>query len=283
MPLLHAVVLALIQAATEFLPVSSTAHLVLVPWLAGWPEHSLAFDIALHMGTLLAVLAYFFKTWVRLLFLAFGKEVWKPEPGEVDHDLYENPRLFVYLVAATIPAGVAGLLLKDMVETTLRSPIIIGVMLIVVGLVLGWADRRPNLTRHLGDVSFRKAMAIGLAQAIALIPGTSRSGITISTAMTYGLTRASAARFSFLLSTPIILGASLKTALDVVQAGGLPAGQATAFAVGVVVAAIAGYAVIAFFIRYLQRATMRLFVVYRILLGILVIALALLANLGPGA
>ena len=122
MPLFHAILLALVQALTEFLPVSSTAHLILVPWLLGWPEHSLLFDIALHLGTLAAVLAYFAKTWIRLLFLAVGKQVMRPEAGHPDNDLYENPKLFLYLVAATMPAGIAGLLIKDYVESVLRSP-----------------------------------------------------------------------------------------------------------------------------------------------------------------
>ena len=274
MPILHAVVLALVQALTEFLPVSSSAHLILVPWLLGWADHGLLFDIALHAGTVTAVIAYFFKTWVRLAFLAVGKEVWKPAPGEPDHDLYRNPRLFVYLVAATFPAGIVGALLKDYVETTLRSPYVIGVMLIAIGLLIAWAEQRGAFRRNLDDLSFRDAMAIGAAQAVALIPGTSRSGITISTAMLLGLTRHSAARFSFLLSTPIILGAALMAALDSWGEGGIPADQQAAFAVGVAVSAIVGYLVIAGFLAFLQHATMRVFVIYRIVFGIIVLALA---------
>jgi undecaprenyl-diphosphatase len=274
MPIYHAVVLALVQALTEFLPVSSSAHLILVPWLLGWADHGLLFDIALHAGTVMAVMAYFFKTWVRLAFLAVGKEVWKPAPGEPDYDLYENPKLFLYLIAATIPAGIAGLALKDYVESTLRSPFVIGVMLIGIGLLIAYAERKGSFKRDLDRVSLRDAMAIGFAQAVALIPGTSRSGITISTAMLLGLTRHSAARFSFLLSTPIILGAAAKAALDAFAEGGIPADQHAAFAVGVAVSAVAGYLVIAGFLAFLQRATMRVFVIYRIVFGIIVLALA---------
>ena len=209
----HAVILALVQAITEFLPVSSTAHLILVPWLLGWEDHGLLFDIALHLGTLAGVIVYFFKTWVRLAFLAIGREVWKPDPGEPDYDLYQNPKLFLYLVAATLPAGLAGLALKDLVESTLRSPVVIGVMLIAVGLLIYLAEKAGTFRRDLGKLSFRDAMLIGCAQAVALIPGTSRSGVTISTAMLLGISR-HAARFSFLLSTPIILGAGLKASLD---------------------------------------------------------------------
>ena len=280
MPLLHALILALVQAATEFLPVSSTAHLILTPWLLGWQDHGLLFDIALHLGTLLAVLVYFAKTWVRLSFLAIGREVMKPAPGEVDYDLYENPKLMWLLIAATFPAGIAGLLLKDMVETTLRSPAVIGVMLIVVGLLIAYAEKRSRLVRDLDNLSFRDAMTVGCAQALALIPGTSRSGITITTAMFLGITRHSAARFSFLLSTPIILGAGLKAFIDAADQGGIPPEMHTAFAVGVIASAIFGYGVIAFFLRYLQKATLRVFVYYRVTLGIVVLALTFLTNFG---
>lgn len=274
MPLFHAILLALVQALTEFLPVSSTAHLILVPWLLGWPDHGLLFDIALHMGTLAAVLAYFAKTWIRLLFLAFGKRTLEPREGEIDNDLYQNPKLFWFLVAATFPAGIAGVLLKDYVESVFRSPTLIGVMLIAVGVLIGYAERVGSFRRDLGGLSFRDAMLIGCAQAVALIPGTSRSGITMSTAMLLGLTRASAARFSFLLSSPIILGAGGKAALDAFSEGSIPPDERGTFAIGVAASAVFGYVVIAYFLRFLQRSTMRVFVYYRIALGVVVLLLA---------
>lgn len=280
MPLLHALILALVQALTEFLPVSSSAHLILTPWLLGWPDHGLLFDIALHLGTLVAVLFYFAKTWVRLAFLAIGREVLKPKPGEIDHDLYENPKLLWLLVAATFPAGIAGLFLKDFIETVLRNPAVIGVMLIVIGLLMAAVEKRGGLIRDLNRVSFGDAMAVGCAQALALIPGTSRSGITITTAMFLGITRHSAARFSFLLSTPIILGAGLKAFLDAMETGGIPPEMHGAFAVGVIASAAFGYAVIAFFLRYLQRATLKVFVYYRVILGVIILALTFLTNFG---
>ena len=280
MPLLHARILALVQALKEFLPVSSSAHLILTPWLLGWPDHGLLFDIALHLGTLVAVLFYFAKTWVRLAFLAIGREVLKPMPGEIDHDLYENPKLLWLLVAATFPAGIAGLFLKDFIETVLRSPAVIGVMLIVVGLLMAAVEKRGGLVRDLNRVSLGDAMAVGCAQALALIPGTSRSGITITTAMFLGITRHSAARFSFLLSTPIILGAGLKAFLDAMETGGIPPEMHGAFVVGVIASAAFGYAVIAFFLRYLQRATLKVFVYYRVILGVIVLALTFLTNFG---
>ena len=280
MPLLHALILALVQALTEFLPISSSAHLILTPWLLGWPDHGLLFDIALHLGTLVGVLLYFFKTWVRLAFLALGREVWKPLPGEIDNDLYENPKLLWLLVAATFPAGIAGLFLKDFIETVLRSPAVIGVMLIVVALLMAAVEKRGGLVRDLNRMSVGDAMAVGCAQALALIPGTSRSGITITTAMFLGITRHSAARFSFLLSTPIILGAGVKAVLDASEMGGLPPEMHGAFAVGVVASAVFGYAVISVFLRYLQRATLRVFIYYRIILGVIVLALTFLTNFG---
>lgn len=274
MPIYQAVILALVQAATEFLPVSSTAHLILVPWLAGWQDPGLFFDVALHVGTLVAVLIYFAKTWIRLAFLAIGRQILKPKPGEWDEDLYENPNLFLYLVAATFPAGIAGLLLKDYVEGALRSPFVIGTMLIAVGLIIAWADRRGTRAKTLGQLSLRDALLIGCAQALALIPGTSRAGATISTGLVLGLSRPAAARFSFLLSTPIILGASLKSGLDAVQAQLIQPGLYTPLAVGIAVSAVAGYAVIAWLLRYLQSANMNVFVAYRIAFGIIVLALA---------
>jgi undecaprenyl-diphosphatase len=265
---------------TEFLPVSSSAHLILTPWLLGWEDHGLLFDVALHLGTLVAVLVYFAKTWVRLAFLAIGREVLKPKPGEIDNDLYENPKLLWLLIAATFPAGIAGLFLKDFIETVLRSPAVIGVMLIVVGLLMAAVEKRGGLIRDLNRVSFGDAMAVGCAQALALIPGTSRSGITITTAMFLGITRHSAARFSFLLSTPIILGAGLKAFLDAMESGGIPPEMHSAFAVGVIASAIIGYAVISFFLRYLQRATLKVFVYYRVILGAIVLALTFLTSFG---
>ena len=274
MPLLQVVILALVQAATEFLPVSSTAHLVLVPWVLGWKDPGLFFDIALHFGTLIAVLVYFARTWIRLIFSGLGKQVFRPSPDHPDAALYGNPRLFWFLVAATFPAGIAGMALEDLVETTLRSPVVIGVMLIAVGILIWWAERRGRLDNDLDRMSLRQAMLIGCAQAIALIPGTSRSGITIATGLFLGFKRPAAARFSFLLSAPIIAGASAKAALDVL-ADGIPTGMQVPFLVGILVSAVGGHAVIALFLRYLQHSTMRVFVYYRLTFGIIVLALAL--------
>ena len=274
MDMLQAVVLALVQAFTEFLPISSSAHLVLIRWLLGWQDPGLFFDVALHFGTLLALAAYFARTWVRILGLSVGRQVLRPEAGHPDHDLYENPRLLWHLAAATVPAGVAGLLLQDFIEEQLRSPALIGFMLIAVGCVIWWADRRSPTRSGLGSLSFYGALLIGCAQAVALIPGTSRSGITIATGLMLGLQRQAAARFSFLLAMPVVLGASLKTGFDMLSGTGPMTVEYAPLAIAVAVSAVAGYGVIAVFLRFLQSATMAPFVYYRLAFGIIVLVLA---------
>ena len=281
MPLYQVVVLALVQAATEFLPISSSAHLIVVPWLFGWQDQGLLFDVALHLGTLAAVLLYFAKTWIRLLFLAAGRKVRPVSRDDPDSDLEDNPRLFAYLVAATFPAGIAGLLLEDYVKTIFRSPLVVAGMLIAVGLVIWWAERAGRLERNLGAVSLGDALTIGGAQALALIPGTSRSGITISAGLFRGLQRTAAARFSFLLSSPIILGASVKAGWGVWRHGGVGGEWPAPFLLGIVVSGVAGYAVIGSFLRYLQRSTMLPFVYYRVIFGIMIVVLASFFGLPP--
>lgn len=269
MPLYQAILLALLQGFTEFLPISSSAHLALCPWLLGWQDQGLTFDIALHLGTLLAVLAYFAKDWTFLLLRGFGVRS-ANAPAYVN----ENPQLLWHLAAATLPVGVVGLLLKDMVETVFRSPYSIGFMLIAVGLVIGYADRRGKRNKQIGSMSFADTLAIGIAQALAVVPGTSRSGITIATALLRNLDRESAARFSFLLSTPRSEGRALKAVYDMTKAGGLEPGMAAPFLIGILVSGVTGILVIALFLRYLRRNTLRFFVLYRIIFGIIILLLA---------
>ena len=273
MPVYQVITLALVQAITEFLPISSTAHLVVVPWLFGWEDPGLTFSVALHVGTLIAVLIYFSKTWLRILFLGAGKNILQPPDGEQDCDLYDNPKLLKYLVLATFPAAIAGVLFEKYIENTFRSPFLIGIMLISVGLLIGWIDRRKTLSRNLSKIGLSDAMFIGFAQATALIPGTSRSGVTIAAALLLGFERASAARFSFLLSSPIILGAALKTAFDLTSSGAIASTLQASFLIGVTVSAMTGCAVIALLVNYLRRHTMKIFVYYRVIFGIIVLAL----------
>ena len=274
MDLYQAVVLALVQALTEFLPISSSAHLVLVRWLLGWEDPGLAFDVALHFGTLLALAVYFARTWVRIVGPALAWQVAEPHPDHPDRDLYAAPRLFWYLMAATLPAAVAGIALQDAIETHLRSPFVIGWMLVAVGIVIWWAERSGRLRNGLDGLPFGGAMLIGCAQALALIPGTSRAGITIAAGLFLGLTRQAAARFSFLLAMPIVFGAAVKTGAGLLWADQPASSELMPLAVGVAVSAVAGYAVIAVFLRYLQVSTMVPFVYYRLAFGIIVLVLA---------
>jgi undecaprenyl-diphosphatase len=268
MPLYQAIVLAIVQGITEFLPISSSAHLALAPWLFGWKDQGLTFDIALHFGTLAAVLIYFLKDWVQVIAQGFGVKA-----GH-DPQLERNPKLLWLLAAASIPVGIAGLLFQKEAETSWRSPLLIGCMLIAVGLLMAYADKIGTHARNLGEVQLRDAMTIGTAQALAVVPGTSRSGITITAGLFRGLDRPAAARFSFLLSTPAIAAAAAKAAWDVRKAGGIPADERSAFVIGVLVSAITGCFVIAFFLRYLRSNTLRFFVYYRVIFGIIIIALA---------
>ena len=289
MDLVQVVLLALVQALTEFLPISSSAHLVLIRWLLGWEDPGLFFDVALHFGTLLALAAYFARTWARILGSAAGLEMRRPAPSHPDRDLYRNPRLLWFLAAATVPAACAGLAFQDIIEAHLRSPAVIATMLIGVGCVIWWADRNARQDKTLGDLSLGSCLLIGCAQALALVPGTSRAGATIAAALLLGLERQAAARFSFLLAMPIVAGAALKTGLDTLGGASGHAGEYLPLGLGVVVSALAGYGVIALFLRYLQRATMAPFVYYRWAFGILVLLLAgtdaelaLLAEFIPG-
>lgn len=266
---MQVLILAVLQGFTEFLPVSSSAHLALVPWLTGWNDQGLTFDIALHFGTLAAVLIYFFRDWLQIIAQGFGARGFGHDEG-----LRANPRLLWMLAAASVPVAMTGLLWKDAVETTLRSPYVIGFMLIFVGLLMGWADRRTQGRKRTADTGWRSALLIGAAQAVAIVPGTSRSGITITAALFLGMERAEAARFSFLLSTPAIGGAALLAFRDLVEAGGVPAGELGAFATGILVSAATGCVVIGLFLKFLRRFTLGFFVAYRIVFGILILALA---------
>ena len=269
MPIYQAVILGIIQGLTEFLPVSSSAHLALAPWLFGWKDQGLAFDIAMHAGTLVSVLLYFVRDWIQIVGQAFGLRVGN------DPFLRDRPKLLWYLMAASVPAGLAGLLFKKTVETTLRSAYVIGVMAILIACVILLAEFFGSKQKHIGTLSFMDSMWMGFAQAVAIIPGTSRSGITIATGLFRDLDRSTAARVSFLMSTPIIAGAALKDFWDLRKGGGLAPEMQMPFIVGIVVSGLTGCLVIAFFLKYLRRAGLQPFVVYRILFGITVIALAM--------
>ena len=263
MDLLQILALALLQGLTEFLPISSSAHLILLPILLGWEDQGLVFDVAVHLGTLAAVVAYFRFELIAIT-RAWGRDVFG------GHKTAES-RLGWAVLIGTIPAGLAGLLLAGMVELYLRSPMVIALATIGFGGLLWWSDARGRRNRDEYSLTWKDILVIGGAQALALIPGTSRSGITMTAGLALGLDRRSTARFSFLLSIPVIL-----------LAGGLKVGELsaevgpvdwTALALGVLISAISAYLCIGFFLKLIDRIGMFPFVIYRFLLGVVLIGI----------
>jgi len=252
--LLQSVILGIVQGLGEFLPISSSAHLVLVPWFFGWVYHGLTFDVALHLGTLFAVVVYFWRDWLQLL--NDGLRGYKTQEG----------RLFWYLVIATIPGAVFGYFLEEQAETIFREPLVIAIMLIIMGIILYVVDTYKPKKREMGQIRLSDSIWIGLSQAMAIIPGVSRSGVTITTARYLGLSRETAARFSFLLSTPIIFGAALlqsrNLTLEVIN---------TSFITGILISAIVGFFAIKLLLRYVTNKSYAIFSVYRFILGFAVI------------
>ena len=259
MTVLQAFILGLAQGLGEFLPISSSAHLILIPWLFKWPDPGLTFDVALHLGTLLAVIAFFWKDWLVLFKHGFTKGVSTPEGKQ-----------FWFLVAASIPGAIVGAILEKKAETVFRNPLLIGIMLILMGLILYMADRYGAKRVCAQKISFGQSITIGISQALAIIPGVSRSGITITSGLFLGLTRETAARFSFLLSTPIIAGAGLLKLRHLSpKAINLP------FSVGVLTSAAVGFLVIGLLLRWLRKSSFLPFVWYRFMLGAAIITIAL--------
>jgi undecaprenyl-diphosphatase len=255
--IIQAIILGLVQGLGEFLPISSSAHLVLVPWLFGWADPGMTFDIALHVGTFIAVVLYFWKDWLNLI----SQGLTRPKERE--------GKLFWYLVLATIPGAAIGYLLEHKAETIFRNPLLIAVMLIIMGGILFWVDRQGKKKIDVKHVSLKTSILIGLSQALAIIPGVSRSGVTMTTALVLGMTREGAARFSFLLSAPIIFGAA---AIKMPQVIANPAMINTPFIVGMIVACISGLASIGFLLRFVQKKSFLPFALYRFMLGAVVIA-----------
>lgn len=248
----QAVVLGLIQGLGEFLPISSSGHLVIIPDLLGWQYQGLTFDVLLHLGTLLAIVAYFYNDWVKII--KDGLAAPKSPDGKI----------LWLLIIATIPGGLAGLFLEDLAEHTLRAPWIIATTLIVFGVILWLADRKAG--RGDSALSVKTALIIGCAQALALIPGTSRSGITITAALFLGFSRPEAARVSFLLATPITAAAAVLALRHLTMAE-----VTVPLLCGFAASLLSGWAAIAFLLKYVQTRTYAVFVVYRILLGIAII------------
>jgi undecaprenyl-diphosphatase len=279
----QAIVLGIVQGLTEFLPVSSSAHLLVVPWLLGWESPGLAFDAALHLGTLTAVLVYFWRDLLAMA-LSLPRAIRRPfailrsgDPADV------MPRLALLIALGTVPGLIAGVLGEGAIDAIYhpggvapdRVIVAVAVAMIALALLLLWAERAARHVRGMACLTVRDAAIIGLAQAAALIPGVSRSGATITAGLFRDMTRADAARFSFLLGVPIVALAGAKGLLDLLTSG-LGAGQLGVFAVGVAVSALAGFAAIWGLLRYLQWASTAVFIVYRIVLGIVLIALVVI-------
>lgn len=260
MTLFQAFILGLLQGLAEFLPISSSAHLALAPWLFHWPEPGLAFDVALHVGTLVAVLGYFRAEWARL-----ARAAWNVA-RKLRAETPEEWRA-VYIVIATIPGVIAGVLLQKQAEAAFRAPVLIAEALIVMGFVLWLVDRFVPRTRALGAINALDALLVGCAQAFAIVPGVSRSGATISAGRALKLDRDAAATFSFLISMPIIAGAAAFEGRHLIHTPffGMP------MLVGVLTSAIAGWFAIAALLRFVTHRSYGIFAVYRFVLGAIVL------------
>jgi undecaprenyl-diphosphatase len=261
MTLLQALVLGIVQGLAELLPISSSAHLALAPYFFGWKDPGLAFDVALHAGTLLALSWYFRDEWRRMFISAWRISRTRRIDGIDD-------RLLVYLIIATIPGAIAGLLLDDYAETVFRSPAIMGTTLIVMGIVLWAVDRWSARVRVLNEVRMSDAILVGLSQVLALVPGVSRSGSTITAGRLLQLDRPTAARFSFLMSMPITLAAVVLKAPEAIRTEGF----SLPLVAGVLAAAISSWLAITVLLRYISRHSFGVFAVYRLILGIVVFA-----------
>jgi undecaprenyl-diphosphatase len=283
--ILQAIILGILQGVTEFIPISSSAHLIVVPWFLGWDDpslNSLAFDVALHLGTLLAVLWFFYADWVRLVRAAIASIRERKIGADPDR------RLAWLLVIGCIPGAIIGALAESKIERLFHQPnqphqtsamIAIAVALALAGAIMLLADRLAKHLRGMDGLNLKDAIVIGFAQALAVFPGVSRSGATITAGLALGLERPAAARFSFLLSAPIIAGAGLKSMIDVLkawQAGQMAASDLILFAIGFAAAAISGYLCIKFLLRYLQHHSIAIFAYYRWVLAVLIVLVAVL-------
>jgi undecaprenyl-diphosphatase len=269
MTVYQALVLGVLQGLAEFLPISSSAHLALAPWAFGWPEPGLAVDVALHVGTLVAVLVYFREEWIRLI-VAAGEIV------RTQRIQTPEQRRVIYLIVATIPGGLAGVALNDYAESTFRSPLLIGSALAAMGVLLWIVDKARPATRPLESIRWSDAILVGIAQAFAILPGVSRSGATITAGRALELDRESAATFSFLMSMPIITAAAVFKVPHLLRAGG----ASLPLLVGVLAAAASGWLAIAFVMRYVRSHSYGIFAAYRIVLGVAVLILFFVRSRG---
>ena len=261
MTVFQSLILGIIQGLTELLPISSSAHLNILPWILGWtnnPEFNIAFegfDVALHFGTLLAIGIFFFKDWLELIKGGFNLVVKREKSTE--------GKMFWYIVAATLPGGIIGLILDKFLEDTLKQPIIIAIALIAMGIILYVVDKKSKSDTKYEQMTFKQTFLIGLSQCLAFIPGVSRSGITMTTGRMMGINRESVAKYSFMLSAPIVLAATVLKLKDFVFS--IP------FFVGILVSFIVGIIVIKFLLQYLKKGSFKVFSIYRVIFGIVII------------
>ncbi len=280
MTIIQAVILGIVQGLTEFVPISSSAHLIIIPWLFHWDDPGLAFDVALHLGTLVALLSFFAADWVRLVRAGIASIVERKVGNDSDR------RLAWLLIIGTIPGIVAGILAEGKIEELFHQPdaphtpeamTAMALVIALLGVALFVAERIARHRRGLASVSLKDTIVIGLAQALAIFPGVSRSGSTITAGLALGLQREAAARFSFLLAAPIVAGAGFKSLFSVyskLKTGAMAQSELLLFAIGFVTAAVSGYLCIKFLLRYLQKNSTDIFVYYRWLLSVLVIIVA---------
>lgn len=268
MSIIQALILGIVQGLTELLPISSSAHLNIIPWLLGWTKEASfkiafeGFDVALHFGTLLAIALFFFKDWIALF-----KGGW----GQIRGKKTTEGRMFWYLVLATIPGGAIGFLLDHFVGDALEQPIIIGIALMVMGVVLYFADKKAKSNTDYEHMTLKQTFLIGLSQALAFIPGVSRSGVTMTTGRMLGVDRESTAKYTFLLSTPIVFAATLYKIKDF-------AFGELSFYIGILASFIVGLIVIKFLLEYLKKGSFKGFAIYRVIVGAFIIAMAIMTH-----
>ena len=283
MSVLQAFVLSLIQGITEFLPISSSAHLILTPYFFGWDDQGLTFDIVTNTGTLLAVVVYFRRELWDILrqplagVAHFATDDEDSEPAGTDgdprSDQADGPPLLGLLAVATVPVVVAGLTIYGWLSTDARDPRLIAATSIIFALLLFFSDHRCRHHRGFAEIGWRDALLIGLAQALALVPGTSRSGVTLTAALMLGLKRRQAARFSFLIAIPVSCAAVLHDLKDLLEIGATSTGALLPYAVGLLGSAISAFLVIGWLLRWVERQSLDIFVVYRILLGLIILGI----------
>ena len=268
MEIYQALILGVVQGLTELLPISSSAHLAIIPWMFGWTndagfnEAFNGFDVALHFGTLLAIGLYFFKDWLSLIKGGFEQAVKKKKTTE--------GKMFWYIVLATIPGGIIGFILDKFLEDALTKPLIIAIALIVMGIILYIADKKAKSNVTYEQMTLKQTFLIGLSQALAFIPGVSRSGVTMTTARIMGIERESAAKYSFMLSAPIVLAATIFKVKDFVFS--IP------FFIGIIASFLVGIFVIKFLLNYLKKGSFKAFAIYRVILGAVIIALIIIGR-----